>query len=809
MNDFKFAFRQLAKNPGFTAVAVLTLALCIGANSAIFSVVHAVLLRPLSYPDSERLVFVNNSYPGNDLLKANVSIPDYLDRVERAPSIEAAMLYDFQSFNLAGEEGPTRVMGLRTTPSMFDTLQVAPMLGRPFDEVESQPGSENVVVLSHSLWSDRFGGRESVIGESIRLHGNSHTVIGVMPEGFDFPAPEVRLWVPHAFTAEQRSDQERGNEYSTMLARLKPGATPDQLRQECTTIIAQNLERLPEARSYVESTGFTALITPILDDSVEGVTQMLWLVQAGVIAALLIGCANVGNLLLTRVVARGRELAIRSALGAGGWRLARQLGVETFVLFFTGGTLGWFVAMWGLSGVDAFGVADLPRGASVSLNLTVFFFTIASVVLTGLAFGLLPALHGTRSDPADALRDSGTRTSANRSQVRVRHGLVIAEMALAVMLLTTAGLLYHSMARLQQQNPGFDHASTLTARLTLPAAKYSSDEQRIVFGENVVSELTALPGIDSVGFIDAIPFGFINPQGTYGIAGQERSDGAPPPHGQIRSVSQDYFASMGIPLLRGRTFSTQDNADGDSVVVIDRVLADRYFQGRDPIGQQIYRNGNQPQNMRTVVGVVAAVKHYGLDDLSTKETIYFPYKQRPVESVTLVARTALDPSELIYAVRQAVMKLDPEQPLFDIQTLSGRIDGTLQRRKAPMRLLGIFSGMALLLASLGVYGVLAFNVGQRNQEFGIRAALGATAGDVSGLVMRQGLRLVGVGIAIGMGGYIAISQFLRSLVFDITPLDPVSLLLGPLVLLAVAILACWLPSRRASKVNPVEALRIT
>ncbi|HSH14800.1 MAG TPA: ABC transporter permease, partial [Verrucomicrobiae bacterium] len=565
-------------------------ALCIGANSAIFSVINAVLLRPFPYPESEQLVYVNNSYPRNDLLKANVSIPDYLDRIDHAPSIESATLYTFESFNLADQENPARVMGLRATPSLFKTLRVSPMIGRAFDESEAQPGNERVVVIGHELWRDRFGARRNVIGENVRLHGIAHTVVGVMPEGFEFPQPEVKLWVPFAFTAEQRSDQERGNEYSSMLARLKPGATPRQLQTECATIVAQNMERLPEARAWVTATGFSALVTPILDETVEGVSQMLWLVQAGVIAALLIGCANVGNLLLTRAVARQRELTIRSALGAGSWRLVRQLGMESLLLFALGGVLGWLVARWGLTAVDLLGVTSLPRGATVTLDLPVFYFTMGSVGIAALVFGLLPAWNGARVDAADALRDTNARASASRSQIRLRHGLVVAEVALAVMLLTTAGLFYHSFARLQDQDPGFDRDSVLTARLTLPPAKYPSDEQRRPFADNVLAELNALPGVASAGFTDAVPFGYTSPSGTYRIAGRGLPEGEPPPHGLMRSVSENYFTAMGIPLLRGRAFAPQDNADAEQVVIIDRILADRYFPDVDPIGQQIFRD---------------------------------------------------------------------------------------------------------------------------------------------------------------------------------------------------------------------------
>jgi predicted permease len=806
MKDLRFALRQLWKQPGFTAVAVLTLALCIGANSAIFSVVNAVLLRSLPYSDSERLYFLNNSYPRNDLLKAGVSIPDYLDRIEQAPSIESAMLYTFGSFNLAGEDLPTRVMGLRVTPSMFETLGVFPLLGRPFESAEGQPGNDRVVLLSHSLWNDRFGRREGIVGQTVRLHGISYSVVGVMPESFDFPQSNVQLWVPYAFTPEQRSDNERGHEYSTMLVRLKPGATPARLKRECNMIVARLLERLPDARAFVESTGFTVVVTSMLEETVAEVADMLWLLQAGVVAALLIGCANVANLMLTRIITREREFAIRAALGAGRWRMVRQLGVEGGILFLIGGILGWFVAVWGLSGAELFGLADLPRGGGVRLDGSVFLFTVVSVGFTGLLFGLLPALRASRVDANQSLHTAGARASAGRSESRMRHGLVIVEMALAVMLLTTAGLLYHSFDRLQRQDPGFDPVSTLTARLTLSPVKYPTDPSRTAFAHWVVSELQRLPGVTDVGLIDAVPFGYTNPSATYGIVGHEPADGGPPPHALVRSVSPGYFAAMGIPLLRGRVFTEQDDTESAPVVVIDRVLADRYFQDADPVGQQIAL-GLNGQDPRTIIGVVAAIKHRGLDDPSMKETLYFPYDQRVVETFTLVARTTLPVERLIQAIRQRVLAIDPEQPLFDLQTLAERIQGTLSQRKVPIRLLGVFGGMALLLAALGVYGVLTFNVGQRRREFGIRTALGATMEDVSRLVLSQGIRLAAFGTVLGLVGYTAVSRWLRSLVFDLSPLDPVSLLLGPAVLLAVAAFACWLPARRATRVDPMEALR--
>lgn len=807
MSSFRLALRHLVKMPGFTAVVVLTLALCIGANSAIFSIVNAVLLRPFPFPQSDRLVYVNNSYPRNDVPVARVSIPDFLDRIERAPSIESAMLYDWQSMNLTAEGQPRRVAGIRATPSLFATLGTAPALGRAFAAADAEHGAERVVVISDSLWKETYGARADIIGDSIRLNGVAHTVIGVMPKGFYFPEVGVKLWIPYAFAPEQRSDTERGTEYSWMLARLKPGATPEQLHQECDAIIAQNLERLPELRERADRSGFTTRIESLLDTWVSEVRPMLWLIQAGVLAALLIGCANVANLLLTRAISRERELSIRAALGAPRWQLVRQLPTESLMLFLAGGLVGLLVAMWTLDSINALGLADLPRGEGVRIDRSVFIFTLATAGLTGLAFGLLPAWRGSSVQAGSVLNEGSTRATASRRQLRLRHGLVVLEIALSVMLVTTAGLLARSFAQLQEQDPGFDPTSVLSARVSLPATKYPDDAHREAFAQSILRAMKALPGVEATGFTDVVPFGYQNAQASYTIAGRDIPSGQPSPHGQVRSVSADYFATMRIPLLRGRTFTEQDAGDSEQVVVIDRVLADRYWPGVDPIGQFIYRGDKLPQNLRRIVGVVGTVKQFGLDDPTTKETLYFPYAQRPVESFTLVLRTSMPPVPLIKPMRAALQALDPEQPLFDVQTLTGRIGGKLQRQRTPLYLIGAFGLLALVLAALGVYGVLAFSVGQRTQEFGIRAALGATVGDVVGLVIRQGFRLVAVGVILGLAGYLAVHHLLNHLVFGITTLDPIAVATGPAVLLAVAFAACLLPARRAARIDPLVALR--
>lgn len=807
LSDFRLACRHLIKSPGFAFVAIATLALCIGANSAIFSVVNAVLLRPFPYPQSEELAVVNNSYPKNDLLKAGVSIPDYLDRMERAPSIADGALYTFESFNLSMDQRPLRLLGIRATPSLFSTLRVDPLIGRTFTTAEAQIGREHVVVISHSLWTEQFGARPDALGQNIRLDGESYEIIGVMPEAFQFPQSNIKAWTPFAFRPEQTTVEERGREFSNMIVRLRPGATPAMLSAECAAIVEQNLELAPQFRPWVESSGFTGIANSILEETIAEVRPMLWLLQAGVLAALLIGCANVANLLLTRALAREREIAIRTALGANRWSIVRQMLVESLLLFGLGGGFGFLVAMWGLTGIDQIGVANLPRGESITLDRTVFLFTFACAGLTGLAFGLIPALQASRANAGDALKSSGTRTTTGKRQRRLRNVLVVSEIALSLMLLATAGLLVRSFQKLSAQPTGFETDSVLTARFNLPEYNYGEDHQRFNFSEALLRETNALPGVQSASLTSIIPFGFTNSQGSYNIVGYEPGEGQSTPHGMIRSISPGFFETMRVPLLQGRAFSTQDHAESERVVIIDRVLADRYWPGESPIGKRIYRGEDTPENRLKIVGVVASVKQRGLDDPVIKETIFYPYQQRPTTNLTLAIRTEVEPFSVVYALRQAVLKIDADLPIFDIQTLAARVDLTLERQRTPMVLLGIFSGMALLLAALGVYGVLAFNVSQRTQEIGIRMALGAGTRNVLGMIIRQGGWLVTIGLLLGLAGFMAISRLLQHLVYEIAPMDPLSIIGAGLILSMVALLACSIPARRATKVNPMIALR--
>ncbi|HVZ63294.1 MAG TPA: ABC transporter permease [Lacunisphaera sp.] len=809
MHDLKFALRSLGKTPGFTAIAVLTLALCIGANSAIFSVVNAILLKPYPWPESERLVYCYNSYPLMGLDNAGVSIPDYLDRRAGVSGFADSAMYTYQSFNLAGASEPERVVGQRVTPSLFTTLESTAQLGRVFTDDEAQPGRDKVVVLSHALWKNRFGGDPAIIGRTIRLNTEPYTVIGVMPAWFYFPAPRVQVWVPFTFTAAERSDNERGREFSSSIARLKPGATLASVQRDLDLIQSRNAERLPDQAGFWKTAGFGGRVRGFLDLNIANIRGMLWLVQAGVAAALLIGCANVASLLLARAIARERELAIRAALGAGRARLIRLLLTESLVLFLAGGALGLLFAWWGVGALSQGGLSALPRAFGVSLDPAVFAFTLLSALLTGLIFGALPAWSASRSDAATALKEAGARGSAGRRTTLLRALLVTGEIALAVMLLSATGLLVRSFERLQEQNPGFSPRGVASARLDLPEAKYDRAEKSFAFHDSVVSSLRALPGVTDVGFTDILPFSGNNSQGSYSSPEIKVPDGAPAPHAQLRDVDVGYLHALGLTLLRGRWFTDADAGTAPHVAVIDQVLADRYWPGQDPLGKHISRNvgSTDPKDLWTIVGVLAPVKVRNLEENVSKETIYFPFAQRGGTNFYIVAKTAGDPAALAAGIRAAVRTADPEQPVYDVKTMTQRMDDTAQPRRTPMILLSLFSGVALLLAALGVYGVLAFSVTQRTSEFGIRLALGATPGDIARLVVRQGARLVLAGVLAGLAGYLALSSLVGKLLYGIAPTDPATLALAPVVLALAALAACLVPVRHAVRVNPLEALR--
>ena len=787
----------------------MTLTLGIGANTAIFSLLYQILLRPLPYADADRLVFIWNTYPLMGLPQASVSIPDYLDRKTQAPAIEDATLFTMRSLNLAAAQGqgqPEQVRGLAVTPSFFSTLGRRPFLGRAFVDDEARPGGDKFVVLTYSTWASHFGGDRAIVGRDIRLNGEPYQVTGVMPADVELPSNDIAMLVPFAFTPAQMSDNARGNEFSSMIARLRPGAGIDQLNTQMKTIVDRNLDRLPARRAFAVSAGFGGIAVPIREQLVGDARAPLYVLQAGVLAVLLIACANVASLLLMRATGRARELAIRITLGAGRWRLLRQLLTEGVVLSTCGAIGGLALGLAGVSGRVALGSRQVPGMAGASLNPAVLAFAMLLALVTGLVFGLVPALAVIRGNTSAVLKEDTARGSAGKRTGFTRATLVIVETALALVLLVGAGLLIKSFARLQGVNPGFSPERVLTAQLSVPAVRYPDSAARRAFWTRLVERVRAIPGVTAVGLTSNVPFNGNVGSGSYSIVGYTPPQNDAQPHGRQEIVGGDYFRAMQIPLVAGRLFTDADTADSPPVVVIDEFLVKRYFAGKSPIGQQV-RRGGPTSPAFTIVGVVGTINSIDLGAPVAKERIYYPVAQQPNAAMALVVKTGTNEQALVSQVRSAVASIDPEQPIADVRTMGQWMARSLEGRRSPMLLLALFGAVALTLSAIGIYGVLAFGVAQRSREFGIRQALGADPRAILSLVLAQGMRTTGAGVTLGLAGSAALTRYLQSLLFGVAAHDVSVYATVTIVLLAVAMAACYLPARRATLVDPTVALR--
>jgi predicted permease len=803
MQDIRYALRALRKQPIFTLVAILTLTLGIGANTAIFSLLYQTLLRPLPYPNADRLVFVWNTYRAIDLPQASVAIPDYIDRKTQAPAVQDAALFMGRAVTLAQEGRPEQLRALAVTPSFFSTLGRQPFLGRGFTEDEARPDADRFVILTEALWKSRFGADRAIVGRDIRVNGESYRVVGVLPADFQIPSRDVALLVPFSFTPQQMSDSARGNEFSSMIARLRPGATVQQLNAQITTIVERNMERLPGRAQFARRSGFGGYAVPMRDQLVGDARTPILVLQGFVILVLLIACANVANLLLMRATGRGRELAIRTTLGAGQWRLVRQMLTEGVLLSAIGGAAGLALGVAGMRGLIAMSSRQLPSATEASLEPAVLLFTMALALLTGLVFGLVPAVAVIRGTTASFLKEDSRSGSAGRGTKLLRAGLVVAEVAVAVMLLVGAGLLIKSFARLQSVNPGFATDNVLTAQIALPPARYAEAPARAAFWARLIDKVRALPGVTSAGLVSSVPFSGNVSSGSYSIVGYTPGPTETAPHGRQDVVGGDYFRAMQIPLLEGRVFNDGDTADSTKVVVVDQYLVKRYFPGGSAIGHEIIRN-----NIKcTIVGVVGTVNSIDLSQPVIKERLYYPVTQRPQPMMALMLKTGIDPTQLVAQVREAVQSIDPEQAIAEVRTMDQWVSRSLENRRTPMVLITLFGGIALVLSAIGIYGVLSFGVAQRVREFGIRQALGANRAAILSLVLLQGLRTAGVGVVLGLGGAVIISRFLQTLLFSVGRYDVFVLATVTFALLAVAAAACYVPALRATRIDPMEALR--
>ena len=800
LQDLRYGARLLIKQPGFTLIAVLMLALGIGANTAIFSLVNNVLLRPLNYPDSERIVTIWEDHTRREgPAREWTSPPGYQDWREQSTvfSHTAALTGWAPTLTEAGE--PERLAGASVSSEAFAVLGVKPMLGREFTAAEDARGAARVAIISHNVWQRHFNNDPAIVGKAIRLSGESYTVVGVMPAGFRFPIiNQAEIWSP--WQPALNPGCQRGCYTQRVIARLKPGVTLAQARTELSAIGQRIEQQFPEDNKNVGVT-VTALQEILVGNMRDGMLALL--LAVGLV--LLIACANVAGLLLVKAAARSREIAVRAALGAGRWQIIRQLLTESLLLACGGGVAGVLLGYWLVDLLKRLAPAGTPRLEEVSINSGVMLFSVGVSVLTGLLCGLVPAWQGSKADLNQMLRDAGAGNKGTAGSGRLRSGLVVAEIALALLLLIGAGLLLRSFVRLQNVDPGFQAANVLTARLSLPPNAYPNRPQVTAFHQQLQERLRALPGVQSVAYSTSVPMTGVDTDTGFVIEGRP----APPPDKQPSAwfsvVSPDYFSTLNIVLKQGRVFAATDHETAPGVVVIGETMARRYWPNENPVGKRLNFGGNTP-NWREIIGVVADVRHFGLST-DARPTLYFSAQQLSRSTTNIVLRAQGDPLSYGAALRREVQALDKNLALSGIQPLAELVADTIATPRLLMLLFSGFAVVALVLAALGIYGVMAYLVLQRTPEIGLRMALGAQGRDVLQLIIGQGMKLALVGLALGLVASMALTRLMKSLLFGVSATDPLTFGLVTILLLTMTLLACWIPARRATQLDPLNALR--
>ena len=817
LKDFRYGARMLRTKPGFTVIAIVTLALGIGANTAIFSVVDTVLLRPLPYREPERLVMVWGNFRGLNMMRLGASAAEFGDFKSQSSVFAELAAFQQTSFNLTGDDGPQHLSGLRTTSELFKVLGASPLSGRALVADDQQSGHERVAVVSQRLWQNRFGGDVNATGRAttpdrrLTLDGDSYTVVGVMPPDFQFPygldetqRPDV--WVPAVFSSEELNHRTQYN--YQVIGRLKPGVTTAQARAEMDTIGRRFEQQYP--RSYRgpkgEDGGWQVTLTTLQDEVVGNVRSLLLILVAVVGFVLLIACANVTNLSLARASTRRREMAIRTALGASRGRLVRQLMTETFLLALIAGAVALPFTVWGIELLIALGPKDIPRLSEVRLDLRVLGFTLGVSLVTGLLSGVAPALRAGGKGVHDALKEASLGMTASAARQRLRNLLVVSEIALALVLLIGAGLMLKSFRALLAVEPGFSADRVLTAQVLLAPARYAEAPARLNFYDQLLARVRSQPGVESASMTTGLPLTGVTYGAPFSIEGKPFDPSGKPPHAYIRTVAPGYFQTLGITLEQGRDFNAQDTATSTPVVIISQKFARDFFNG-DPAGKRfkIGAPGSARPWMQAV-GIVADVKADGLDAETVPE-MYLPLAQNTGAAMTLVARTTGDPSGSVAAVRREVQSIDKDQPVYNVRTMQQLLGASIAQRRFNMLLLGAFAAIALLLAASGLFGVMAYTVSQRTHEIGLRLALGAQTRDVLRLVVGNGMALAVSGVAAGLAAAFGLTRLMTSLLFGVTPTDAGTFVGVSVVLLAVALLACYIPARRATKVDPLVALR--
>jgi putative ABC transport system permease protein len=801
--DARFAIRALGKQPGFTAVVLLTLALGIGANAAIFSVVNAVVLRPLPFRDANRIVVIwgNLRRPGVEEIPGSAG--EYVDYRDRNRSFDVVAAYDTLGFNLTGGGDPERVEGAVVSTTFFSLLGVAPEVGRTFATDQDQPGRADVAVISHRLWTRRFSGDPAIAGRIVPIDGKPTTIVGVMPAAFEFPDQAIDVWKPFVLDADALSADNRGSHGYTILGRLKPNVTIAQATGDLDALAGNFQQRFP--LNY--RNGFTTTLRRLQDEIVGDTSRALLVLLGAVAVVLLIACANVANLFLARAASRRKEIAMRTALGASRARLVRQLLTESVVVAAIGGAIGLLLSSWGVRMLVAAAATGIPRLQEVSVDWRVVAFTAMVALATGVLFGVMPALSASRAGVNEALKD-GTRSSAH-GQVRAGRALVAAEVALSLVLLVAAGLLVRSFARLQDVAPGFNPERLLTFRLSLPESRYTTFAKGEAFFDELFARLRTHPDVGGVVAINALPFSGIGGSRSFHIEGRPPLKPGESMEEQLRIVTDGYFGAMGIPMLAGREFTPRDSPAAPRVAVVNDAFARKHFPGRTAIGQRVSFTQDAPQWYQ-IVGIAANIKHRGLDAADRPE-LYVPYRQPLFTSWTVrpmyvVVRSAA-PAAAMPTVRRDIAGIDADQPVSDARTMAERIEGSLAARRFNLVLLGVFAVLALTLAAVGIYGVVAHSVTDRIHEIGVRVALGAQRRDIVAMIMRQGLAATIVGTIAGIGAALAVTRVMSTLLFGVGAADPATFTVIPLLLIGVAAAACYLPARRATHVDPLKALR--
>ena len=806
LRDIRYGIRSLLKHPGFTVVAVITLALGIGANTAMFSVINAVLLLPLPYHEPARLVTIWEESPQRGMYEMPVSFANLRDWVDQNHTFEQISAYTFTNLNLTGAGEPARLSTVRSSANLLPLVGVAPQLGRTFLPEEDKDGAPRVVILGHALWRSRFGSDSDIVGKSLTLDNQSYTVVGVMSSRFQFPVgfgylgkvlnDPIDLYVPLAATSKEAG---RGNYSFFAIGRLKPDVTIDQARTEMTTIERRLEQQYPDSNSDIG-----IRLVPTQEQTVKQIRPALLVLLGAVVFLLLIACANIANLLLARAASRQKEIAVRTALGATRLGIVRLLLTETLILSLAGGLLGLLLAVWGTGALMSLAPDNIPRLNEIGVDARVFGFTLAVSLVTGILFGLIPAVHASKPDPNEALKEGSRGLMGSAAGKRTRSVLVTVEVALSLVLLIGAGLMIKSFLRLQQTNLGFNPENVLAVGLKLSDARYPEEHQQAAFFQEALLRMQSMTGVKSAGATTGLPL-------TLSLSGSDfRIEGRPEPEAgkemiiNTRSVSPGYFQTLGIGVIKGRDFSDRDKSDAPKAAIINDDLARIYFPNENPIGKRItFDDGG---SWISIVGIIGDVKQLGLDS-SAKPEVYFPYLQVASPSMSLVIRTASNPLSLAAAVKSQIQLIDKDLPIDNAKTMQQLLAESISGRRFNMVLLTVFAVVALVLAVVGIYGVMSYAVTQRTQEIGIRMALGARAADVLRLVVKNGMSLALIGVGVGLAGAFALTRLLGTLLFQVTPTDALTFASVSICLIAVALLACYVPARRATKVDPLVALR--